>query len=133
MRCCEWTGPISIFSTISFLCIHITIFFLFLSDLIRFICLTSYFIFYNYIYLSIIICWRIVIWYQVFLSKTNHSWPSRFGLQNTLSASLPRDNTPQMSVLEMTQNNLILGMLGLWGIRCILHCYRSPVDTDPEW
>ena len=43
-----------------------------------------------------------------FLNFTFRQWPSRLGLQNTLTASLRRRKTPQMSVLVMTLNNLMV-------------------------
>ena len=46
-------------------------------------------------------------------------WPSQLGLQKTPTASLQRSKTPPMSVLDMTQNNLMVRlqvMLELWGM-----------------
>ena len=41
-------------------------------------------------------------------THTSTQWPSRLGLQNTLTASLQRGKTPSTSVLDLTLNNLMV-------------------------
>ena len=62
-------------------------------------------------------------------------WPSRLGLQNTLTVSLQRAKTSLTSVLGMTLNNLMIrlqyaGALG--NAEYLFYCHRSQVHSDPE-
>ena len=52
-----------------------------------------------------------------FLMSLNHTWLSRLGLQNTLTASLQRGKTLPMNVLNMTLNHLMVKFQELSGIR----------------
>ena len=57
------------------------------------------------------------------------SGPVGKGLQNTLSASLQRGRTPPTCVLDMTLNNLIVG-LQLWGLQ---NTPSLPSLPGPHW
>ena len=65
-----------------------------------------------------------------------YNWPSRLGLQNTLTASLQEGMIPETSVLYMTVNNLMVrfqqcGKFGEYGVPVYGH--RSYVHSGPEW
>ena len=58
--------------------------------------------------LSGIIYKNTIFIYVLITSLQDYTWFSQLGLQTPLTASLQRGKTPTMSVLDMTQNNLMV-------------------------
>ena len=60
--------------------------------------------------------------------------PSKLGWLNTLTASLQKGKTSPKSVLDMTQNDLMVisVILELCECRLTLHCHEPQVHSGPE-
>ena len=70
------------------------------------------------------------------LRHSNFKLPSRLGLKNTSTALLQRGRTLPMSVLHMTQKNLMVRFQWCWSFgecRASLHCHWSHVHSGLDW
>ena len=63
---------------------------------------------YNYLFVLSYMISSISIKYYNFIH--NYMWPSQLGPQNTSTTSLPSGKTPPMSVVNLTLNNLVVGL-----------------------